>query len=83
MTRKVDGRKGRGRPRVKLVDRLANFVGGGIRPAQLFRKTEIISEWRTIVANVLEIRHLVQPPHLKPYHTNHNITRGLVINWEQ
>ena len=51
VTGKVDGRR---RPRVKLVDRLAKVVGGGITPAQLLRRTESRSDWRSMVTNVLE-----------------------------
>ena len=54
MSGRVEGRRGRGRPRVKLVDSLAKDVGGGITPAQLLRKTERRSDWRSMVANVLE-----------------------------
>ena len=35
VTGKVDGRRGRGRPRIKLVDTLARTVGGGMTSAQL------------------------------------------------
>ena len=54
MSGRVEGRRGRGRPRMKLVDSLARVVGGGISPAQLLRKTESRSDWRSMVANVLE-----------------------------
>ena len=53
VTGRVEGRRGRGRPRVKLVDSLARVVGGGITPAQLLQRTER-SCWRSMVANVLE-----------------------------
>ena len=50
---KVEGRRGRGRPRVKLVDSLAKAVGGvSLTSAQLLRLTERRSEWRSMVANV-------------------------------
>ena len=51
---RVEGRRGRGRPRVKLVDSLAKVVGGGITPAQLLRRTKNRSDWRSMVADVLE-----------------------------
>ena len=51
---RVEGRRGRGRPRMKLVDSLAKVVGGGITPVQLLRMTERRSDWRSMVANVLE-----------------------------
>ena len=51
---KVEGRRGRGRPRIKLVDTLAKAVGGGTTPAQLLQMTERRSDWRSMVANVLE-----------------------------
>ena len=50
---RVEGRRGRGRPRMKLVDSLAKVVGGGITPVQLLRMTERRSDWRSMVANVL------------------------------
>ena len=54
MTGRIEGRRGRGRPRVKLVDSLAKVVGGGVTPAQLLRMTETRSDWRSMVADVLE-----------------------------
>ena len=50
----IEGRRGRGRHRVKLVDSLAKVVGGGITPAQLLQSTERRSDWRSMVTNVLE-----------------------------
>ena len=50
---KVEGRRGRGRPRIKLVDTLAKAVGGGITSAQLLQMTDRRSDWRSMVANVL------------------------------
>ena len=54
MTGRIEGQRGRGRPRVKLVDSLAKVVGGGVTPAQLLRMTETRSDWRSMVAEVLE-----------------------------
>ena len=54
MTGRIEGQRGRGRPRVKLVDSLAKVVGGGVTPAQLLRMTETRSDWRSMVADVLE-----------------------------
>ena len=51
---RLEGRRGRGRPRVKLVDSLAKIVEGGITPVELLRRTERRSVWRSMVANVLE-----------------------------
>ena len=50
---KVEGRRGRGRPRIKLVDTLARAVGGGTTSAQLLQMTDRRSDWRSMVANVL------------------------------
>ena len=50
---KVEGRRGRGRPRIKLVDTLAKAVGGGMTPAQLLQMTDRRSDWRSMVADVL------------------------------
>ena len=54
VTGKVEGRRVRGRPRLKLVDSLARVVGGGITPVQLLQRTERRSDWRSVVADVLE-----------------------------
>jgi len=54
VTGKVKGRRGRGRPRVKLVDSLVKVAGGGITPAQLLQRTESRSNWCFMVASVLE-----------------------------
>ena len=54
MTGRIEGQRGRGRPRVKLVDSLAKVVRGGVTPAQLLRMTETRSDWRSMVADVLE-----------------------------
>ena len=51
---KVEGRRGRGRPRMKLVDSLAKAVGGDCTPARLLQMTGRRSDWRSMVANVLE-----------------------------
>ena len=40
VTGKVEGRRGRGRPRIKLVDTLARAVGGGMTSAQLVQMTD-------------------------------------------
>ena len=37
---KVEGRRGRGRPRVKLLETLARAVGGGTTSAQLLQMTD-------------------------------------------
>ena len=50
---KVENRRGRGSPGIKLVDTLAKVVGGGTTPAQLLQMTERRSDWRFMVANVL------------------------------
>ena len=54
VTGKVEGRRGRGRPRMKLVDSLAKAIGGDVTPARLLQMTGSRSDWRSMVANVLE-----------------------------
>ena len=53
MTGRLDGRRGRGRPRMKLLDSLAKAVGGGTRPVELLQMTRRRDDWRSVVANVL------------------------------
>ena len=53
LTGKVEGRRGRGRPRTKFLDSLAKCVGGTNTPAGLLRMTADRVEWRLVVANVL------------------------------
>ena len=54
MVGKVEGRRGRGRPRVKFLDSLAKSIDGGHTPVQLLQMTEERSDWRFVVANVQE-----------------------------
>ena len=49
---KVDGRRGRGRPRIKFVDGLARVVGGNLSPARMLQLTRSRLEWRRMVDNV-------------------------------
>ena len=53
MMGKVEGRRGRGRPRIKLIYTLAKAVGGCTTPVQLLQMTERRSDWRSMVANFL------------------------------
>ena len=53
LTGKVEGKRGRGRPRTKFLDSLVKSVGGANTPAGLLRKTADRAEWRLMVANVL------------------------------
>ena len=54
VTGKFEGRRGRDRPRVKFVDRMAKSVGVGITPAHLLQRTERRYDWGSNVANVLK-----------------------------
>ena len=49
---KVDGRRGRGRPRIKFVDGLARVVGGNLSPARMLQLTRSRLEWRRMIDNV-------------------------------
>ena len=49
---KVEGRRGRGRPRIKFVDRLARSCGGGKSATEMLRLTGSRQEWRRMVDNV-------------------------------
>ena len=53
MTGRLDGRRGRGRPRMKFLDSLAKAVGRGTRPVELLQMTSRREDWRSMVANVL------------------------------
>ena len=49
---KVEGRRGRGRPRIKFVDGLARSCGGGMSATEMLRLTGSRQEWRRMVDNV-------------------------------
>ena len=49
-----EGSRGRGRPRMKLVDSLAKVVGRDMSPAELLQMTFERACWRSMVADVLE-----------------------------
>ena len=52
-TGRLDGRKGRGRPRNKFLDNLAKTVGGGTRPVEMLQMMSRREDWRPMVAKVL------------------------------
>ena len=52
-TGRVKGRRGRERPRMKLVDSLTKVVGGEMSPAELLQMTFERACWRSMVANFL------------------------------
>ena len=54
VTRRVEGRRGRGRHTMKLVDTLAKVVGREMSPAELLQMTFERACWRSMVPNVLE-----------------------------
>ena len=54
VTGRVEGRSGRGRPRMELVDSLAKVIGREMSPAELLQLNFERSCWRSMVANVLE-----------------------------
>ena len=49
---KVEGKRGRGRPRIKFVDGLARSCGGGISATEMLQLTRSRQEWRRMVDNV-------------------------------
>ena len=49
---KVEGKRGRGRPRIKFVDGLARSCGGGMSATEMLRLTRSRQEWRRMVDNV-------------------------------
>ena len=49
---KVDGKRGRGRPRIKIVDGLARSCGGGMSATEMLRLTGSRQEWRRVIDNV-------------------------------
>ena len=53
ITGRLEGRRGRGRPRIKFLDSLAKAIGGGKRPVDLLQMTSRRDDWRSMVANVL------------------------------
>ena len=57
VTGRMEGRRGRGRPRKKLVDSQAKVVGREIFPAELQQMMFERARWRSMMANVLRIRH--------------------------
>ena len=55
LTGMIEGRRGRGRPRVKYLDSLVKMTNGRMTTAvQLIRATSDRQEWRSMVADVLE-----------------------------
>ena len=50
---RLEGRRARGRPRIKFLDSLAKAIGGGKRPVDLLQMTSRRDDWRSMVANVL------------------------------
>ena len=49
---KLEGKRGRGRPREKFIDSLARAAGGGHTPAQMLKITMERENWRRLVDNV-------------------------------
>ena len=49
---KLEGRRGRGRPRQKFMDSLAKAVGGGHTPAEMLKMTLERDDWRCMIDNV-------------------------------
>ena len=54
VTGRVEGRRGRGRPRMKLGDSLAKVVGGEMSPVELLQMTFERACWRSMLTKALE-----------------------------
>ena len=52
LTGKIEGRRGRGRPRLKFIESLLEDVQGQHRPAEFLQLAENRQRWRSITANV-------------------------------
>ena len=52
VTGRIEGRRGRGRPRLKYMDTLARAVGGDLRPVELLQMAHSRVQWRRMVDNV-------------------------------
>ena len=52
VTGRIEGRRGRGRPRLKYMDTLARAVGDGLRAAELLQMAHSRTQWRSMVDNV-------------------------------
>ena len=54
ITGMVEGKRGRGRPRIKYIDGLIALTRGNMTAAQFLRTTKERGEWKSMVADVLE-----------------------------
>ena len=52
ITGRMEGRRGRGRPRLKYMDTLARAVGSGLRAVELLQMANFRTQWRSMVDNV-------------------------------
>lgn len=52
LTGKIEGKRGRGRPRIKFMDGIVEEVGGGVSPAHLLQMSRDRELWSAVVVNV-------------------------------
>ena len=52
LTGRVEGSRGRGRPRLKYMDSLKKIVGNGMSAVQIIQMSRSREEWKSMVANV-------------------------------
>ena len=52
VTGRIEGNRGRGRPRLKYTDTLARAVGDGLRAVELLQMANSRVQWRSMVDNV-------------------------------
>ena len=53
ITGRIAGSRSRGRPRMKYLDRIKEYVGGGVTTQQLLEMTRNREQWRSISGNVV------------------------------
>ena len=57
VTGRIQGRRGRGRPRLQYMNTLARSVGGGLGLVEFLQMANSRTQWRRMVDNVPRIRH--------------------------
>ena len=52
LTGRIEGRRGRGRPRIKYMDDMKSAIGGGLTTQQIMYAARDREQWRSMIANV-------------------------------
>ena len=52
LTGRIEGRRGRGRPRIKYMDDTKSAIGGGLTTQQIMYAARDREQWRSMIANV-------------------------------